>query len=143
MQPLRNKAMIKALTIFLLLVGAVLIFYILAQSSGQLARGKEVVQQKTSAIACTGVVFSVKGIQETSQGLSLTIHDEGYSNGRIETATIKSGGVARVEEVHIDPGIEKQLQLDNFRIVNNFTVSVNDCDDYANVCTQKGCGTRI
>ena len=143
MPPIQNKAMIKAVTIFLLLMAGVLAIYIFAQSSSQVAKGKEVVKQKSTALACTGLVFSLKGIEQGSDGLSLTIRNEGYSNGRIESATIKSGGVSRKEDLNIDPGIEKRLKLDNFRMVGNFTVEVTDCEDYAKVCTESGCRAKI
>ena len=143
MAPLQNRAMIKAVTIFLLVMVAVLLAYIVLQSSSQVEKGKDVVKQKSNVIACAEVVFSVKGIAQSGNSLAVTIGNEGYSNGNIETATLRSGGVSMKKDLNIDPGIEKRLQLDNFVIVGNFTVEINDCEDYAKVCTAGGCQSRI
>lgn len=133
----------KAVTIFLLLMAALLAFYIATQSASQVQMGQSAVEQRSSVVDCGSVVFSVRGIEESGGSLSMTIANEDYSSGRIEKVVVSSGGDVRAETLGIEPGIERRVRLDSFRVRGNYTVYVNECKDYGKLCTSSGCRARV
>ncbi len=134
----------KAVAIILLIVGAMLMFFIISQGIGTYKGSREATDKiGLSSVQCFGFLYSVNGITATDEELQFEFRNEMSSTEEVHNLTIIGGaGVGagqsmRTVDIGIPIGSSLAVRVP-VRVEDNFTVYPDNCQLYPMRCTLEG-----
>ena len=133
----------KAVAIILLIVGAMLIFFIISQGIGIYKSSRESSdRQGLSSVQCFGFLYSVRDITATEEELQFEFRNELSSTEEVHNLTIMGAGTdegqsRKTVDMSIPIGSSLAVRVP-VRVEDNFTVYPDNCLLYPMRCTLEG-----
>lgn len=133
----------KAVAIILLIVGAMLMFFIISQGIGIYKGSRESSdRQGLSSVQCFGFLYSVREIIATEEELQFEFRNEISSTEEVHNLTIMGTGAGAGQSrstvgIGIPIGSSLAVRVP-VRVEDNFTVYPDNCQLYPMRCTLEG-----
>lgn len=129
----------KAVSIILLIVGVMLMFFIISQGVSIYKSSREGSDDRSSALSCVGYLYTISSVTATEDELQFEFKNEVSSSEDVHNLTIIGEGQqsSRTVEVSIPSGRSLAVRVP-VSVRDNFTVFPDNCKIYAARCNLDG-----